>query len=413
MAESARSHLITIPKQITGRPETPFLAKTAFGNILSKRTVAEFFAGIGLMRMGLEAQGWRVVVANDIDAQKEAMYNGHFHTKQDAFILSDIHNLSAALIPSVSLATASFPCTDLSLAGGRNGLNGKQSSAFWGFVHLLEKMGTRKPPLILLENVTGFLTSNKGHDFHQALLALNQQGYYIDAFIINAAHFVPQSRERLFLIGIQSHLAQAMHRVSIGNVQEDQVRPKALVSLMKAHTDIQWAIGALPRLPHAEQQLATILEDIPEHDQRWWSEARATYLLNQMSEKHRALAEKMIHEAQWTYGTVFRRMRNHRSMAELRTDNIAGCLRTPKGGSAKQILFKAGRGHYQVRLLTPLETARLMGANDYILPQNSNQALFGFGDAICVPVVSWIAQHYLNPLVDELLGKKKIFSSTS
>ena len=90
-------------------------------------------------------------------------------------------------------------------------------------------------------------------------------------------------------------------------------------------------------------------------------------------------------------------------MAELRTDGIAGCLRTPRGGSGRQILFKAGKGKYFVRLLTPRECARLMGADDYKLSVPLNQALFGFGDAVCVPAIEWIAEYYLNPMVNELI----------
>jgi DNA (cytosine-5)-methyltransferase 1 len=130
---------------------------------------------------------------------------------------------------------------------------------------------------------------------------------------------------------------------------------------------------------------------------------RAKYLLSQMSKKHRRIANEMIQGKRWSYGTVFRRVRNNVSMAELRTDNIAGCLRTPRGGSGRQILFKAGKGKYFARLLTPRECARLMGADDFIIEGTLNQALFGFGDAVCVPVVEWIARHYLNSLVNELL----------
>ena len=118
---------------------------------------------------------------------------------------------------------------------------------------------------------------------------------------------------------------------------------------------------------------------------------------NQMSPRHRKVAEEMISGPTWSYGTVFRRTRNGKCMAELRTDGVAGCLRTPRGGSGRQILFKAGHGKYFFRLLTPRECARLMGADDYHIEVPSNQALFGFGDAVCVPVIEWIAQHYLNP----------------
>lgn len=89
-------------------------------------------------------------------------------------------------------------------------------------------------------------------------------------------------------------------------------------------------------------------------------------------------------------------------MAELRTDGLAGCLRTPKGGSGRQILFKAGKGLYQVRLLTARECARLQGVpDDYQIAVPLNQALFGFGDAVCVPAIEWITQHYLLPSLRE------------
>jgi DNA (cytosine-5)-methyltransferase 1 len=121
-------------------------------------------------------------------------------------------------------------------------------------------------------------------------------------------------------------------------------------------------------------------------------------MLNQMSPKHRAEAEAMIHGDTIRYGTVFRRVRYGKSMAELRTDSVAGCLRTPRGGSGRQILVVAGKGRLAVRLLTGRECARLMGADDFKLNVPLNQALFGFGDAVCVPVIEWIANNYLNPV---------------
>ena len=89
-------------------------------------------------------------------------------------------------------------------------------------------------------------------------------------------------------------------------------------------------------------------------------------------------------------------------MAEIRSDGIAGCLRTPKGGSARQILLRVGKGEISIRLLSPRECARLMGADEYVISGNINQALFGFGDAVCVPVVTWIGENYLNPLLKEV-----------
>src|SRR5436305_1267648 len=121
-----------------------------------------------------------------------------------------------------------------------------------------------------------------------------------------------------------------------------------------------------------------------------------------MSARHHAIANRIITGNTWSYGTVFRRMRNNISTAELRTDGIAGCLRTPRGGSAKQILFKAGYGRYFARLLTPRECARLMGADNYNIIISRDDALWGFGDAVCVPALEWITQHYLNSVMEEL-----------
>jgi DNA (cytosine-5)-methyltransferase 1 len=95
-------------------------------------------------------------------------------------------------------------------------------------------------------------------------------------------------------------------------------------------------------------------------------------------------------------------------MAELRTDGIAGCLRTPKGGSGRQILLKAGYGRYYARLLSPAECARLMGADDFAVSGTLNDALFGFGDAVCVPAIEWIAANYFEPILcaEETIAQK-------
>lgn len=362
------------------------------------KTVAEFFAGIGLMRLGLEKAGWKVVFANDIDDDKWRMYRDHFGD-DGTFVLADVHKLEASKVPSVALATASFPCNDLSLAGSRKGLAGQQSSAFWGFIEVLTELRSRRPPIVLLENVTGFLTSHDGNDFREALLALNRLGYAVDAFIVDAARFVPQSRQRLFVVGVAGQVPVALQETP--TFYQSEVRPPALADFILGNPDINWSIRQLPPLPTTKLRLEDILEDLSPNSAVWWSRERAEYLLNQMSPKHRAEAEAMIQGPKISYGTVFRRVRNGRSMAELRTDGIAGCLRTPRGGSGRQILFVAGKGRFSVRLLTPRECARLMGADEFTIHVPLNQALFGFGDAVCVPVIEWIANNYLNPVWDE------------
>jgi DNA (cytosine-5)-methyltransferase 1 len=353
-------------------------------------TAAEFFAGIGLVRLGIERQGWKVVFANDIDADKLEMYEANFG--RDHFHLGDIHKLNADDLPPCDLFTASFPCNDLSIAGAWAGLDGKESSAFWGLIRILKDLGKRRPPLVMLENVVGFLQSRGGKDFETAMLALNELGYLTDAFILNAVHWVPQSRARLFVIAKQDH---GQERCPF--VMESEARPDMLFGFISQHPNVRWDIRDLPKLPKLSTRLEDIVEDLPDDDPNWWDKARAKYFFNQLSERHLMAARLLMGQKKYRYATAFRRVRNGRSMAELRTDGIAGCLRTPRGGSGRQILFKAGKGLYRVRLLTARECARLQGVPDsYKVEVPLNQALFGFGDAVCVPAVEWITKHYLN-----------------
>lgn len=358
---------------------------------------AEFFAGIGLVRLALERQGWHVNFANDIDPKKAEMYR-HNWPRDDHLIVGDIHAINADEVPSCTLFTASFPCNDLSIAGRWEGLHGKESSSFWGLVRIIRDLGERRPHLVMLENVVGFLMSRGGRDFEQALRALNEVGYTVDAIILNAIHWVPQSRPRLFVLAQRDEGQQTCSCALMSDA-----RPEALFNFITAHPDIRWDIRDVPRLPPPRAQLTDIIQDLPNDDPHWWNRARTEYFFNQLSERHAEQARQMIAGRSYTYATAFRRVRYGKSMAELRTDGIAGCLRTPRGGSGRQILFKAGRGKYQVRLLTARECARLQGVPDsYIIDVPMNQALFGFGDAVCVPAIEWIAQHYLTPVASRL-----------
>ena len=381
---------VNIVVQSKSKASSPFAT-------LPHKTAAEFFAGIGLVRLALEHAGWTTVFANDNDPQKIQMYNSNFGTV--GLDSRSIAELKGTDIPTSAIATASFPCNDLSLAGARKGLDGTHSGTFWAFTRILGEMGKRRPPLVLLENVPGFLTSHGGNDFQAAIRSLNDLGYACDAFIIDASLFVPQSRARLFIVGRQGVAPTDALKV------DGTLRPPQLVNFIKEHKDLCWSVRRLPEIQRSKLALENVLEDLENDDSRWWSKDRAKYFLNQLSSAHLKAAKHMIQQKDFTYATAFRRMRNGRSTAELRFDGIAGCLRTPRGGSARQILLKAGRGEYKVRLLTPRECARLQGVPDeeYKIDVTDNRALFGFGDAVCVSVVEWIARNYLNPLVAELI----------
>jgi len=356
------------------------------------------------MRLGLEAAGWSVVWANDNDPGKNLLYKSQFPADEEGHLsAADVRALDADAIPSADLATASFPCTDLSLAGARRGIRaGAHSSAYFAFTGLLERMGARRPPLVLLENVVGLIQSANGEDFRVCLKTLADLGYAFDAIVLDAVHFVPQSRPRLFVIAAQEDVAP---RTPLRpDFAASSLRPPRLARFIADHADLPWRLRSLPTPPTRTKALEDVLEDLLEHDPAWWSAERVEHLFNQMNPAHRERLEAGLNRKRWTSAPAFRRMRGGKSTAECRFDGLAGCLRTPRGGSARQILAQVGHGQRRARLLTPRECARLMGAVAFVFPQgvSTNGFLFAFGDAVCVPVVEWIARNCLNPLAEAL-----------
>lgn len=361
-------------------------------------TFTEFFAGIGLVRLGLERAGWKALYANDIDPKKQEMYAAYFGLSE--FRLGDVFDLSVSDVPDSLLATASFPCIDLSLAGNRAGLSGADSSAYWGFYRLLREKRDARPPIILLENVLGLLTSNKGQDLHHLILSLNDLGYRCDVFVLNAVHFTPQSRPRVFVIGALDDL---MDECVDPVFRDDVLYPKRLREFRTTFTDLNWGAVWLPPPPSPNHSLESIVEQLPRDSDWWWPGDKVSKTLEQMSEKHRRIAETMIQGETPSYGTIYRRVRSGQTRAELRSDGVAGCLRTPVGGSSRQIIMEAGKGTCRMRFMTPREYARLQGVPDnFPITVPVNQALYGFGDAVCVPAIEWIGRHGLGALAERL-----------
>jgi DNA (cytosine-5)-methyltransferase 1 len=354
--------------------------------------VAEFFAGIGLVRSALRDSGFEVVWANDIDPKKLAMYELNFEA--DHFRLDDIRDVRGWDLPDIDLATASFPCTDLSLAGYRIGLQGAQSGMFWEFARVLREMGERRPTVVMLENVPSFATSHGGCDLYAALRSLSDLGYWCDLLIIDARHFVPQSRPRLFIVGSQEPFQ------SPGDWEPSSIRPPWVQRFVAGHPDLK--LQALPlKLPESDtRSLADVVERLDRNDTRWWDRKRCNRFLAELSLVQLRRLQEMMQSPATVWATAYRRTRNGKPAWEIRADAISGCLRTARGGSSKQALVEAGNRSFRVRWMTAVEYARLQGADDYILiGVPDNRALFGFGDAVCVPAVAWLATNYLAPLL--------------
>ncbi len=366
----------------------------------------EFFAGGGLARLGLEPD-FACVFANDIDPAKARAYRTAF---DDAPMhQGDIWKLSAADLPGqAALAWASFPCQDLSLAGARRGLAAPRSGAFWGFHSLIEKLASenRAPDILALENVTGLLSSHGGADFAALVHALDDLGYRVGAMEIDAALFTPQSRQRLFIVAARN--APSALTVSGPAAPFHTPALRAVVARLPDSLRKRFVWWRLNAPPKRNTRLADLLDETSEN---WDAPEKTERLIAQMSPLQRARLDALRESGRREVGAVFRRIRIERGervqRAEARFDGVAGCLRTPAGGSSRQILLFVEGDQVRSRLLSPREAARLMGTPDhYPLPEGQTAALHLFGDAVCVPVVRWLSQELLSPLAGAALARR-------
>ncbi|XBQ16165.1 MAG: DNA cytosine methyltransferase [Oceanicaulis sp.] len=371
----------------------------------------EFFAGGGMARAGL-GTGWRCDFANDFDPAKAEAYAANHGA--DHLHVGDVAAISAADLPGqADLAWASFPCQDLSLAGPRSGLGGARSGTFFAFWRLIEQLNAegRAPRLIGLENVPGLLTCSGGADFAALCEALDQGGYRFGALEIDARWFLPQSRPRLFVTALRKDL----------DVPEDLVLDAAPESLSPFHTRAvrkahaalpdrlkeNWLWWALPVPPVPNERLEHLL-DPPE--KAVWHTAeqtrRLTGLMSPATKKRLAVVKR---EGTPAVGALYRRMRVEKGRkvqrAEARFDGLAGCLRTPGGGSSRQFVIAVNGRRVRTRPMTGREYARLMGlSDDFALPGSERAALHLAGDGVAVPVVAFLKSHLFEPVLDHQHG---------
>ena len=366
----------------------------------SNLTFYEFFAGGGMARLGLGA-GWDCAFANDFDPVKAATYRANFTDAAEHFHQGDVFQVEARDLPArADLAWASSPCQDFSLAGARAGLTGGRSSAFFGFWRLVEALGAenRAPRVLVIENVSGLLTSKGGADFIELARALADQGYHFGALEVDAADFLPQSRPRVFVIAT----LEAPSPRLIGESRYQTRAVKLAAGRLPCELADRWIWWALDAPPARNHDLAALLED--DAAVVWHSPERTTRWLDLMAPLHRARLEARRDRGERIVGALYRRMRMEAGRkvqrAEVRFDGLAGCLRTPRGGSSRQVVAVVEGGQVRTRLLTSREAARLMGLPEsYNLPKAATPALHVAGDGVATPVVRWLAQELLEPLL--------------
>ncbi|MDR1062128.1 MAG: DNA cytosine methyltransferase [Clostridiales bacterium] len=343
-------------------------------------TMHEFFAGSGLVAYGLKDM-FSPIWANDVSDKKAAVYRANFTSEH--FVLDDIANVNGANLPGAHLSWASFPCQDLSLAGSIGGIDAARSGLVWEWLRILREM-LQPPKILLIENVAGLLSAGKGKNYTKLHNALLELGYKSGAMLIDAVHFVPQSRPRVFVIAVRRDIDIPIELADTG---PNWLHNKAATNLGNVLPEWVWWRTEKPLKRRAN--LTDIIDFTLPYDKDG--------VLRLIPSNHQAKLELTENAVV----TGYRRTRGGKQRLELRFDGVAGCLRTPEGGSSKQFVIVKQNGELRARLLSPREAARLMGAPDsFALPDACNDGYKAMGDAVVLPVATFIGKSFLMKLTE-------------
>ena len=212
--------------------------------------------------------------------------------------------------------------------------------------------------------------------------------------MVNARHFVAQSRPRLFIVGTRTPLTRT------GNWQPSDVRPAWIARFVARYPDLRLQPFPIALPPSTLQTLPDVVERYPATDRVWWDGDRQARFLSELSPTQQPRSNLLVTSQRLAWATAYRRTRNGKPAWRYEpTRSAAACERR----AADQNRPSSKRaGDVRVRWMTAREYARLQGATDYNFDGvPDNQALFGFGDAVCVPAVGWLVREYLVPLITE------------
>jgi len=364
-----------------------------------------FFSGIGGVSEGLSDR-WETTWANDNCPSKVAIHQANHNSFIDS---RSIYDVPLKSIPDGQLLSSTFPCTNTSAAGNRRGLLGIKSSVVYRYLEILkEKGGADTIPSTFIENPTGLIARNQGNDLRDIVRRFNDLGYAVTTIVVDAKHFVPQSRPRLFVIAIKdsNSYVPLYSAVKDGLLNDKAKYPNPLRRWLKKNSDLNLVIRPTDDLPERTIQLTDVIdlsggECAPEF---------TAELIRLMAPKNTALFHKLIQSPSISIATVARRGRKDVqgksfNATELSVSGLAPCQRPYSGGSSRTWVLVAGQGKCKFKVVTPRESARLMGFPDsFQLPQSAKAAYTATGDAVVPACISWIESQFFS----DQLGQESI-----
>jgi DNA (cytosine-5)-methyltransferase 1 len=333
-------------------------------------TFIDLFAGIGGLRYGFESIGGRCVFTCERDKYSQQTYRANFGDEHE--IAADINDVVIEDIPSHDVLLAGFPCQPFSIAGvsKKNALNRPHGFACDAqgtlFFRLAEVIRHHRPKAFLLENVKNLLNHDKGNTFRVIRNVLEKElGYHIDWKVIDGKSWVPQHRERIFIVGFREPCGFSFDNMDIPN-------------------------------PLTGPKLATILhpEDGSEAPEPPYTDGN----IGNVSDKY-TLSEKLWQYLQ-DYAAKHKAKGNGFGFGLFGPEDVARTLSARYHKDGSEILIRREDG--RPRRLTPRECARLMGfetdEREFRIPVSDTQAYRQFGNAVVVQAVEAVARHMLPQL---------------
>lgn len=325
---------------------------------------AEFCAGIGGFRLGLEEVGWNCVYTNEIDTKCENTYETNFMERFNSY---DIFAINPIELPDFDVLCAGFPCQSFSIAGKQEGFNDHRGTVFYKLEEIIQ---VKMPSVIFLENVKNLINHNRGQTFRYILHSLRQLGYNPFFKVLDSSYFgVPQSRPRVYIVAFREDLG-----IEMFNITERITQRTAFRNFIN-HDDFT----------------------IPITDR--WQEYIELYLgektINQMSfevPRTRRVLEKIGPGADLNDCVLQIRSSGIRAISidqPLPTFAVSN-----SGGGAMIPVYTGERRH-----LSLTEIKRIMGfPEDYIFNVSRTDAIKQLANAVCPPVIVSIGQDINNVL---------------
>jgi len=332
----------------------------------------DLFAGIGGIRKAFEGIGGRCVFTSEWDSYAQKTYAENY--RDGHYIAGDITQVTAESIPDHDVLLAGFPCQPFSIAGvSKKNALGKahgfacetQGTLFFDVARIIEK---KRPRAFLLENVKNLMSHDKGRTFDVIRRTLTEElGYHIHYRVIDGAHFTPQHRERIIIVGFREPVAFDFDAIPL--------HPKGEIKLKNIlhRTDgtepvLEWDEGRF--FDHKKKR---VLDKYTLTDKLW------LYLQN-YAEKHRAKGNG------FGFGLVT-------------PDNISRTLSARYYKDGSEILVYQGKNK-NPRRLTPRECARLMAFPDtFRIPVSDTRAYKQFGNSVVVDVMAHVAR-LMQPMLE-------------